>query len=171
MTGRDEAQGTLGPIRRFVEQVPDLPAVLLDRHLDVLAASPLARAIEPGLIKGANVVRIGVVAIDRGARSIESHVDLAGLMREGLARFQEDERYVAVIGELVATSLGFARAWDGDQRPRRAGVLELHHEFAGPLRLEYLRLPLEGTIGATLVLARPSDRETEDRLRFLDGIR
>lgn len=171
MTGPDDVHGALGSIRLFVDQMPGLPAVLLDRHLDVLAASALARAIEPGLTTGANIVRIGVVANDRGAGSIGSHVDLAGLMREGLARFQVDERYVALIGELVATSSGFARAWDGDQRPRRVGVLALQHEVAGVLRLEYVRLRVEGTVGATLVLARPSDEETADRLRLLDGTR
>ncbi len=39
------------------------------------------------------------------------------------------------------------------------------------LRLEFVRLPVEGTVGATLVLARPSDEETADRLHLLDGTR
>lgn len=119
---------------------------------------------------GPDEVHGALGSIARFVVTCPSHDDLAGLMREGLARFQEDDRYVALIGELVATSRGFARAWDGDQGPRRVGDLELQHEVAGLLRLEYVRLPVEGTV-ATLVLARPSDEETGDRLHLLDGTR
>lgn len=145
--------------------------MLLDRHLDVLAASPLARAVEPGLTLGANIVRLGVLASDRLGPPVSGvwSTELAGLLRDSVGRFEEDERFVAVVGELVATSRGFAYAWAEDDPGQRNGSIEVEHDVVGAIRLDWVRLPLEDTGGATLVLARGADDTSSRRLRRLEA--
>jgi hypothetical protein len=156
------------PLRRFVDGMEGVPAVLLDRHLDVIAASPLALAIHPGLSAGANMVSLGVLAADRSAAeaAAAAHSELAALLRDAVARSATDDRFVALIGELVATNRGFSTAWAESRPGRSRGHVQVQHAL-GPLRLEYVRLPIEGADGTALVLARPSEEATGDRLRRL----
>lgn len=170
MTPPDGSRAMRAPVRRFVDALDGVAALLLDRHLDVLAASPLARAIRPGLSEGANLVRLGVAAADRAAAADAAALlsELAALLRDAVARSPEDERFVALVGELVATNRGFSTAW-AEARPGRShGSVQVLHDVVGPLRLDYVRLPLEGVDGTALVLARPQDRRTADLLRVLE---
>jgi len=169
MTGSAGSDRSTQSVVRFVEEWDEVPALLLDRHLDVLSASRLALAIVQDLAVGANLARLGVAAAgamraDDAARTCS---DLAALLRDALTASAEDERFVALIGELVATSRGFAIAWAESRGGLRADRVRVHHPAAGALRLDYLRVPLDGCSGAVLVLARSGDRATGDRLRRL----
>jgi hypothetical protein len=157
------------PVGRFVNLLPAVPAVLLDRHFDVLAASRLARAVEPRLTDGENVVRLGVLAVDGGAQQPGIHAELAGLLRDSVDRYSEDDRYIAIIGELVATSRGFAQAWAEEPNGRPSGTVELALGATGPMRLIYVHLPLEGVDGQSLLLGRAADPESRYRLEQLDA--
>lgn len=169
MTGRGGPSRTAESVLRFVDDWDEVPALLLDRHLDVLGASRLALAIVQDLEVGANLARLGVAAAatmgaDDAARTCS---DVAALLRDALAASAEDDRFVALVGELVATSRGFATAWAESRGGRRSGRVRLPHPAVGVLRLDYLRVPVDGAGGAVLLLARSDDSATVDRLRRL----
>lgn len=165
----DPATSGAEPVRRFVDVWDEVPALLLDRHLEVLAASPLARAVHGDVAVGANLARIGVAAAGtmRPSDAVRTFSALAALLRDAIDDSAEDERFVAVIGELVATSRGFATAWAETRAGAQAGEVRLQHMTVGALRLMYLRVPVDVVPGGAIVLARAADPGTSARLSRL----
>jgi hypothetical protein len=145
------------------------PAVLLDRHLRVLAATRLARALSPGFRPGVNLVRF--TFLDAAGRqdspSWRAAADqIAALLRESLDRHEGDRGFPAVVGELSATSAAFARSWAGGAPAASSGSVDLPDTAVGRLSLGYrlTRLPDDDS---TLVLFEPLDATAREALRRL----
>jgi hypothetical protein len=158
---------------RFVTRMHNTPALLLDRHLDVLAVSPLAATIAPEIERGVNLARVGVIAADRVGPPMDERTssDLAALLRDGISRFHEDSRFVTIVGELVATSSSFSRAWAESKRGPFFGRWDRTDDAIEPLRLDCVRLQLDAEPDLTLVLACARDDESAQRLALLSDDR
>lgn len=165
----DRPASTRGAAEQLVDGLDQGVALLIDRHLDVLAASAAARAMCPGLSEGANVVRLGVLAVDRGAHrdAGATHSDLAALLREAITTSSEDDRFVEIVGELVATSRGFAVAWAESRGARTSGRVRLD-TASGTFSLAYLRIPLAGDDRTVLLLAQAPGRAADADVHRMD---
>jgi transcriptional regulator with XRE-family HTH domain len=135
------------------------PAFIEGRYLDVLAANPLATALNPRLVPGAN--RLRDVFLDPGEQALWPNWEIAaaGLVasfRGAVGTDTEDPRFIELIGELSLASPLFRRLWARhDVRPRAAAVVPFQHPSIGDLTLNREKLEISGTDGLTLVIYHP----------------
>jgi len=118
----------------------DTPALILSRHLDVLAANPAGMLLFPGLDATDNMLIY--LFTDPGAR--ELHADWAGAgsysvaALRALAGAEHDPRLVDLVGRLAIESPEFARLWDRhDVRHKTHRRLPLRHPLVGELTVDY----------------------------------
>ena len=149
--------------RRRAETVParlthllaavDVPAFVEGRAFDVLAANPLAVALNPRLRPGEN--RLRSLLLDPDERGFHSDweaatADFVGSFRRSVDDAADDPRVVELVGELSLASARFRGLWARhDVRPLRGGTTDVHHPVVGELHLHRDKLPVEDV---TLVL-------------------
>ncbi|MEN1974740.1 helix-turn-helix domain-containing protein [Cellulomonas sp. P4] len=159
---------------RLVAQLP-VAAFAEGRHLDVLAANPLAAAISPRLVPGGN--RLRDLFLDPAEQALFEDWEraaaalLAGF-RKTVGRRTDDPRVVELVGELSLASPEFRRLWARHDIAERAGAaVVLHHPVVGDLRLDREKLAVAGTDGIMLVVyhAAPGT-ETAERLALLGSL-
>jgi transcriptional regulator with XRE-family HTH domain len=138
------------------------PAFVLGRRMDVLAANPLALALQ--LPVGMNMVRS--VFLEPGARDF--YPDWEVVARDTVATLRgladlEDPGVIELVGELSVRSPEFARLWARhDVRYKADGVKRIRHPLVGVLELEFESLGVNAAPGQLVVAysARPgSDSE------------
>jgi len=156
-------------VERLLERLRDLPVSVMTRFGDILAATPLAEALMPGLAAGANAYRATFLdpslrdlfgdGWDRVARSV-----VAGL-RAVSAEDSSDPRLVALVGELSLESEVFRRLWARhDVRPRVGeGTSVFHHPQVGTVELGYEKLEISGSPGQVLVIHQPEPGSASER--------
>jgi hypothetical protein len=135
----------------------------------VLANTPLAAALMPGLPAGVNAYRATFLdpavrelfgdGWDRIARSV-----VAGL-RAVSADASGDPRLVDLVGELSLESEVFRRLWARhDVRPRVGrGTTVLHHPQVGRVELAWEKLDISGSPGQILVIHQPEPGSASER--------
>ncbi|MDX3078561.1 helix-turn-helix domain-containing protein [Streptomyces sp. NPDC088354] len=147
------AEGT----RRLVLAM-STPAFVQGRHLDVLVANPLATALSPHYVKGANLLRSAF--LDPAVRAMyqqgEWERTIAGTvasLRALAGPETNDARLTELVGELSVRSEEFRRLWARhDVKPRTSGTSRLLHPQVGPLELDYEKLAVTGADGQLLVV-------------------
>jgi transcriptional regulator with XRE-family HTH domain len=165
---------TVAPaVRRVLERLDDLPVSVMNRFGDVLANTPLAAALMPGLPAGVNAYRATFLdpavrelfgdGWDRIARSV-----VAGL-RAVSADASGDPRLVDLVGELSLESEVFRRLWARhDVRPRVGrGTTVLHHPQVGRVELAWEKLDISGSPGQILVIHQPEPGSASERALVL----
>ncbi|WP_405144213.1 helix-turn-helix transcriptional regulator [Sphaerisporangium sp. NBC_01403] len=160
---------------RVLETMPDAPAMVLGRRMDVLASNPLARALFTDFDalphRERNMLRY--LFLDEAAR--ELYVDWVGAARGAVAalylyagRYPHDPRLAELIGDLSLRDEDFRRWWaDHNVLRRTHGVKRYHHPLVGDLTLGYEALTPAGDPDQTLGLhtaARGSPSEQALRL-------
>ncbi len=101
-----------------------LPAFVEGRYLDVLAANPLAAALSPRLVAGAN--RLRDVFLDPAEQALFTDWDMAVAalvagFRESVGTDTDNPRFIELVGELSLASTRFRQLWARhDVGPRRA---------------------------------------------------
>jgi transcriptional regulator with XRE-family HTH domain len=158
---------------RFVAMLP-FPAFVEGRYLDVLVANPLATALSPRLVAGANRLRDLFLDPAEQAMFPDGEAAAAGLVasfREAVGTDTDDPRFIELVGELSLASPLFRTLWARhDVRPR-AGALAVpfEHPQVGALRLDREKLHVSGTDGMMLVVyhAEPGTADAE-KLALLD---
>lgn len=161
---------TVSPdLARLLDRLGDLPVSVMNRFGDILATTPLAAALMPGLAVGVNAYRATFLdpslrdlfgdGWDRIARSV-----VAGL-RAVSAEAAGDPRLVALVGELSLESEAFRRLWARhDVRPRVGrGTSVIHHPQVGTVELRYEKLEVSGSPGQTLVIHQPEPGSASER--------
>ncbi len=111
-TSRD-AEQVSAAIAELIDQFP-MPAIVVSRYQDVLAANPIARALSPGFQVGQNLSRWRV--LDPAAKHVYADWDEAtalavGGLRELSADDPDDPRLRALIDELSSSSERFKQLW------------------------------------------------------------
>jgi transcriptional regulator with XRE-family HTH domain len=165
-------------IERLIASWPDTPALVHDRHLDVLAANPLASALAPLFVPDVNLVRAVFLdaAVRRSFRDWEAiaHSAVGGL--RALAGAEVDDARVAdLVAELSEQSELFRRLWgrhDIQATPSR--TLRIDHPRVGPLEVHPERLAITSTHGQLLIVfhadpGTPSERALAALARLVAG--
>lgn len=156
---------------KLVAMLP-LPAFVEGRYLDVLAANPLATALSPRLVAGANRLRDVFLDPDEQALFPDWEGAAAGLLaafREAVGTDTDDPRFIALVGELSLASPLFRQLWARhDVRPRAGAAVAFHHPQVGELRLNREKLLVSQTDGIMLVVYHPDPGTSDaDKLTLL----
>ncbi|MFI6168977.1 helix-turn-helix transcriptional regulator [Nocardia sp. NPDC051052] len=158
----------------LMEAWPNTPALVLGRHLDVLAANPLAVAVNACSVPGINQVRM--MFLDPEARNV--YPDWAIHAAETVASLRasagdlDDPRLTELVGELSLKSDDFRRLWARhDIRGKTAGKKRFRNPMVGELTLAYETFSVNGAPGQLLVAyhAEP-DSESERALALLGSM-
>ena len=148
----------------------NVPALIRDRHLTVVAANPLARALSRCFLPGVNLARFAfLVAIEFERDGSHEHLrsEVAAMLRDSLDQHEEDAPFRELVGELSARSPAFARAWATEVRPRRSGSATFEDTPVGSIALAFREVWIDRTHDDVLMLWRGEDASSAERLREL----
>jgi hypothetical protein len=146
-------------IRRIVDAIATIPAVVHNGRLDILYTNPLAEAFHAELfrdpVRPPNSARF--LFLDPQARTFYpdwdtiAH-DVVAALRGEAGRNPYDRPLSDLIGQLSTRSEEFRVLWGRhDVRFHRSGTKRFHHPLVGDLTLAYESLPLPADPGLTLV--------------------
>jgi transcriptional regulator with XRE-family HTH domain len=149
-----------------------MPAVVVNRYRDVLAANPIARALSPGFEVGQNLPRW--VFVDPTSKQLFPDWDKVTALtvrdlRQGSADDPDDPRLLALISELSSASERFKQLWEHADVGLPEVEGHLRHPDVGDLYLTRTQLDLPNTGGAHIITwhAPPNSAST----RALDQLR
>jgi transcriptional regulator with XRE-family HTH domain len=149
-----------------------LPAFVEGRYLDVLAANPLAAAISPRLVVGAN--RLRDVFLDPAEQALFPDWELAtrGLVagfRQSVGTETDDPRFIGLVGELSLASPRFRELWARhDVANRRGATVRFDHPSVGELVLNREKLLISEAPGLVLAVYHPDPgTDAADKLALL----
>lgn len=153
-----------------------IPAMVLNRYMDVLTATPLAIALSPSNQPGTNAVRSAF--LDPRMRSLylnwgEMTIRAVASLRALIGPDGGDPRIVELADHLSADSETFRRLWARhDVSPPGAGASQIDHPQVGRLELRYERLLLAGTERQLLVAyhADPGSASAEKLAQVADTL-
>jgi transcriptional regulator with XRE-family HTH domain len=154
-----------------------MPAIVVNRYRDVLAANPIARALSPEFTPGQNSLRWRL--LDPAARQLYVNWDeatenaISGL-RELSGAYPKDPRMRALIAELSDASPRFRELWGRAEVGYRLGIHHMRHPQVGDLFLYRHRLNAPYPGGDHVLMYRaepgsPSARALEE-LRALSAV-
>jgi transcriptional regulator with XRE-family HTH domain len=154
-----------------------MPAIVVSRCLDVLAANSLARALSPGFAPGQNYLRWRLFEPAAREFFVDWHeatdVAVSGL-REAAGSDPEDPRLVSLIDELSAASERFRELWARADVGYRVGVMHMRHPKVGDLYLHRNRFNIPHSGGQHLLTyrAEPGSKSAAalDALRAVAGV-
>jgi transcriptional regulator with XRE-family HTH domain len=146
-------------IRRIVDAMATIPAVVLNGRLDILYTNPLAEAFYSEQLRDParppNSARF--LFLDPRARTFYidwdriAH-DVVASLRGEAGRNPYDRALSDLIGQLSTRSEEFRVLWAShDVRFHRSGTKRFHHPLVGDLTLDYESLELPADAGLTLV--------------------
>ncbi|MBM2614077.1 helix-turn-helix domain-containing protein [Actinoplanes sp. LDG1-06] len=152
----------------------NVPAFVVNRYRDVLAANPLAVALSPLMAPGVN--RLVAAFTDPVAAAY--HPDLAenaaavvAQLRAEVGPDTDDPRFQSLIADLSARSPEFRALWSRHDISRGgSNTAVIHHPEAGPLHLRREKLAIVGAETLQLVMyhAEPGT-PSADGLALLAG--
>jgi transcriptional regulator with XRE-family HTH domain len=138
-------------IAELIGQFP-MPAVVMSRYLDVLAANPIARALFPGRQVGQNFARW----LFRG-------------LRGGSVDDPDDPRLLELISELSSASDRFKQLWEQADVGYTKGISHVRHPTVGDLYLTRTQLDLTQSPGQYIITwhapANSTSTQALDQLR------
>ncbi|HEY1970707.1 MAG TPA: helix-turn-helix transcriptional regulator [Pseudonocardia sp.] len=158
------ARPVTGPRERHTERVPDgiaelvdqlpMPAIVVSRYQDVLAANPVAAALSPGFAVGQNLSRWRF--LDPAARQVYPDWDdatalVVGGLRELSAVDPDDPHLLELIAELSRRSERFRQLWEQADVGYTEGVNHMRHPDVGEVHLTRTKLDLPHSGGQHLL--------------------
>ncbi|WP_280402122.1 helix-turn-helix transcriptional regulator [Nocardia carnea] len=172
------------PVHWMLESMTISAVFVRDRHLDIVAANTLCRALYAPLFDSPTTAERGhanlsrYLFLDPGSTHFFADWDAAAqisaaLLRAEAGRRPHDRALRELIGELSTLSPEFRTRWARhDVRLHHEGTKHLRHPEVGDLELPYrsLNLPLPGRPDHEVVIytAEPGTT-TEDRLKLLSS--
>ncbi|GLY29288.1 helix-turn-helix transcriptional regulator [Kineosporia sp. NBRC 101731] len=162
-------------VQQILDQMRDVPALVQNGRLDVLAVNDLAAAVYAPLYeqpqRPANFGRF--IFLDPRAQEFHRNWDEAAaqtvaLLRAEAGRVPHDRRLTALVGELSTRSDHFRHLWAAhDVREHRASVNRFHHPVVGDLELVCEGMELTNNRGLILIAYAALDQPSQDALRLL----
>ncbi|WP_198663271.1 helix-turn-helix transcriptional regulator [Jiangella endophytica] len=131
------------------------PALVLGRHLDVLAVNALGGSIASCSAPGVNQVR--AVFLNPDARDLYPDWDTVAAetvasLRAAAGSDLDDPALTDLVGELSLKSDEFRRLWARhDVRPKTSGSKRFRHPLVGELTLRFESLAVNGAPGQVIV--------------------
>ena len=166
-----DAKDVSTAITELIDQFA-MPAIVVNRYQDVLAANPIARALSPGFQVGQNLSRWRF--LDPAAKHVYADWDEAtalavGGLRELSADDPGDPRLRALISELSSSSERFKQLWERADVGYTKGITRMRHPDVGDLCLSRTKLDLPHSGGQHILTyhAPPDSAST----RALDQLR
>jgi transcriptional regulator with XRE-family HTH domain len=165
---------------RILDGLTEIPAMVNNGRLDVLAANPLARALfapvfaDFGRLAGRTVNHARFTFLSPRAHDFwpdweRAADDSVAMLRTEAGRDPYDKALTDLVGELSTRSDAFRTRWAAhDVRLHRTGTKHLRHPVVGDLHLPYEVLELPADPGLTLIAftAQPATPE-DDALKLL----
>ncbi|WP_426005391.1 helix-turn-helix transcriptional regulator [Paenarthrobacter sp. NyZ202] len=144
------AQKVRPALRQLLDAVGDVPAMVLGRRADVLAANRMASLLLTDFSSmpatERNLTRWTI--LDDAARDLFRDwktvaAEAVGSLRMDVGRHPNDPRTNQLVGELAVHSEHFRQWWAGHRvATRSAGIIRLHHPVVGDLELNFETLGL-----------------------------
>lgn len=158
---RRRAQKVHPQLRRILDELSTTPALVIGRHLDILAWNPLAAALLTDFdklpSKKRNYARL--MFTDPAFRELcldwrtNARICVTQLRLEA-ARYPGDPKLAALIGELSVADADFRQWWAGRQmNGLRMGTKRLRHPIVGDLTLDWDSLTCTADPTQKLVVA------------------
>jgi len=173
---RPRAQQVRPSIMRMLRGMTDVPALVQNGRLDVLAANELAQALyatafaDPA--RPVNLARF--TFLNAHARTLWGNWagvadDTVAMLRTEAGRDPFDKELSDLVGELSTRSDEFRGRWAAhDVRLHRTGVKHIQHPVVGGLHLSYDVMQLTADPGLTLVVYSAEEGSPDDdALRLL----
>ncbi|MEV0281166.1 helix-turn-helix transcriptional regulator [Streptomyces sp. NPDC050610] len=160
----------LASVHRLLDSLA-VPALLVNRRLDIVGGNPLGDLLHEGLEPRDNYARL--VFLAPGAPSFfaewpELSRCVVAALRAQAGPEAESARLTRLVGELSAGSEVFRSVWDGHQLYEKAMDRKVfRHPRVGPLALEQHVLELPGSEGHRIWAFHPADDATAHALRDL----
>ncbi|MGZ4583008.1 MAG: helix-turn-helix transcriptional regulator [Mycobacterium sp.] len=158
-------------LAELIEDFP-MPAAVVNRYEDVLAANPIAGALSPEFTPGQNFLRWRL--LDPAARELyvdwdDAIASLVSGLRALTAGYTEDPPMRTLIDELSTASAYFRELWCRAEVGYHFGVHHMRHPVVGELYLYKHRLnaPYPGGDHVLMYRAEPGS----DSARALDALR
>jgi hypothetical protein len=132
------------------------PALIIGRRMDILAANPIAAALNPACRVGTNMVR--ATFLDPAVRELYAEYDknaaeTVASLRASVGPDLDDPQLIELIGELSLKSELFRRLWARHEvRDKADGDKRFVHPLVGPLHLRYETFGVNGADGQLLIV-------------------
>jgi transcriptional regulator with XRE-family HTH domain len=177
---RDHEPERVPDSTRRLLRVMDTPAVVLGRHLDLLAWNPMAEALL-GAPDGYPLDRLNMLLLmfddtATGERTCpdweRQALDYIGMMRAAVATDPTHPRATAIVGELSIRSAEFRQLWARhDVRETVSGTKTFRTPAVGEIVLDWDTYPLPGHPGPVMLVwtAEPGSTDA-DRLQLLASL-
>lgn len=146
-------------IQQLLDAMSDVPAIVQNGRLDILASNRLGRALFAQMLEApqrpANFGRY--VFLDPRARDAyddwrDSAQQTVALLRTEAGRAPHDRELSDLVGELSTRSDEFRTLWAAhDVREHRTGVKRIHHPVAGFLELSFEGMNISSDPGLLLI--------------------
>jgi transcriptional regulator with XRE-family HTH domain len=172
--GRSMPEG----VQALLDSMVSAPAVVIDGHLDIVAANALGRALYAPVFAGANgtpnLARF--IFFDPAAEQFfpewaSQADDAVSLLRAEAARSPDSPAVTRLVRELATRSDGFRTRWAAHNvKAHRHGVKRFQLPEVGELCLTYNVFDITGVGGLSLIgyTAEPHSR-SDEALRLLAG--
>ena len=151
------------------------PAYVTGRHMTVLVANPMARALLPYFAPGVNLVR--AVFMEPEVRTWVRNWGAVSAMKVSWLRFNiaeelsTDPELQSLIGELSMSSQRFRTLWARqDVKQKTTGPALIDHPQVGPLELRYRAFVLPETRQSLVTYYAEPGSPSEERLRLLSSL-
>jgi len=162
-------------VLRLIAMMWAVPALVLDRGMDVVACNPLADEVfaignqPPGRRNVARFAFLDEHVRRRVLNSDEIGAQAVAYLRLQLGRHPKDPYLLALTGDLAARSANFARIWaDQEVRDGHPAVVVVDHPDVGRMTFTNLWLTLPETHDAVLVAYTVEQGSpSEERLALL----
>jgi transcriptional regulator with XRE-family HTH domain len=173
---RPPAQQVRPSVVRMLQGMTEVPAIVQNGRLDVLATNPLARALYAPVFAGparpVNLARF--TFLNPHARALWGNWtgvadDTVALLRTEAGRDPFDKGLTELVGELSTRSDEFRVRWAAhDVRLHRTGLKHIQHPVVGALHLSYEVMELTADPGMILVVyTAAAGSADDDALRLL----
>ncbi|MGW5360859.1 helix-turn-helix transcriptional regulator [Actinopolymorpha pittospori] len=164
------AQAVRPGLLRLMDTFGDMPAYVLGRRTDVLAANQMARVLLTNFsampARERNATRW--LLLDERARAVYRNwedvaSDIVGCLRLDAVRRPDDPRTSELVGELSARSPEFRKWWASQRVVTRCGEKHLHHPVVGDLEFEVEALRSHDDEDQTLFVYLPKSRSRSEQ--------
>jgi transcriptional regulator with XRE-family HTH domain len=173
---RPPAEQVRPSVARILDGMTEVPALVYNRRLDVLAANPLGQALYAPLFadpaRPTNFARFNFLnprAHDFWIDWERAADDTVAMLRTEAGRDPYNKALTDLVGELCTRSDAFRVRWAAhDVRLHRTGLKHIHHPVVGELHLSYEVMELPADPGlALLAFTADAGSVADDALRFL----
>ncbi|NQX34486.1 hypothetical protein HQQ85_06765 [Herbiconiux sp. VKM Ac-2851] len=161
MSDRSHARDDAATWEQLLDAWRPLPAVIIDRRLNVLAATDVAQSLSGAFQIGANLARFTFLTPEgqpSHPRWKEAASATVGLLRSFVDEHDEDRASQHILGELATASRDFSEIWaDPETRTPMTGTIAFEGTPVGTVTCTYSVLGVSGHDDCAVLVFTPSD--------------